>query len=125
MNRFFYTAVAFICGLVLVIAPIAFSIYWAWEYNIENQVARTSVIAQEVLRRNTEAAYQVQSIYQELVNLKTNSACDVENINLMKNLDLQSEQVQIVGYVEDDFFRCSSHGHHDIYRPTCISNTLW
>lgn len=115
MNRFFYTAVAFICGLILVIAPIAFSIYWAWEYNIENQVERTSSIAQEVLRRNTEGAYQVQSIYQELVNLKTNSACDFENIDLMKRLDLQSEQVQIVGYVEDNIFRCSSHGHHDIY----------
>ena len=39
----------------------------------------------------------------------------VENIDLMKRLDLQSEQVQIVGYVEDNIFRCSSHGHHDIY----------
>lgn len=105
---------AVIGGLLSIATPIVFSVYWAWTYNLNNQVEFTDSIAKEVLRSSEKGMSQMDSIYTALANTGASDPCSPENIRLMGKINLKAEQVQAVGYVKDNVFLCSAYGHHNV-----------
>lgn len=104
-------------GLLSITVPIGLSLYWAWKYTLDVQAEHTASIANEVLRRSSNGINQVvQFIYPALAKAEASASapCSSETIELMKKLDLQSDQVQTVAYVKDDTLLCSAYGLHNI-----------
>ncbi len=102
-------------GLLSFTVPIGLSLYWAWQQNLDDQEKKAAAIAHEVLRRSNDAIDQVvQSIYPALFNAQTAEPCSSETIAAMRRLDLASDQVQTVAYVQDNTLLCSAYGHHNI-----------
>ena len=106
--------IAVVGGLLSIAAPIALSVYLAWKHNLSNQIEFTASIAQEVLRKSADSVDQMADIFAALGRAGAAAPCSPENITLMGRLNLQSEQIQLVGYVKDNTFLCSAYGHHDI-----------
>lgn len=104
-----------VAGALLSIAvPVALSVYLAWNHNLDNQIKFTASIANEVLRRSAESVIQMESIFSTLTSAKASDPCSVDNIALMGEINMKSEQVQAVGYARENTFLCSAYGHHHI-----------
>lgn len=114
MNKRAAVVIAIAVGLIAVSAPIALSVYWAWRQSLDQQLSFVGSIADDVLRRSEESTAQTLAIFRTLKEAGTkNDPCSDANIRLMGKLDLGSEQVQAVGYVQNDRLLCSSYGHHN------------
>ena len=95
-------------------APVSFSVYLAWQQGYDATMAHVAAIAESVLRRTDATTDQVFAIYDEFAATMASPPCSEENLQLMQKLDLGSEYVQAVGYIENDTLLCSSHGRHAI-----------
>lgn len=123
MNKKAAIWIAVVGGMLSIAAPIVFSIYLAWKHNLNNQINFTASIAQEVLRKSEEGIGQMDIIYQALAKAEVLEPCSNEGIRLMGKLNLLAEQVQTVGYVENNALVCSAYGLHHIPlgQPTFIT----
>lgn len=125
MNKKAAICMAVVGGLLAIAAPIVLSMYWAWKYNLGIQVEFTDSIAQEVLRKSGEGVSQMDAIATALVDARDPDPCSPENIRLMGTLNLKSDQVQVVGYVEDNTMLCSAYGrHHMALGPPTFTTPL-
>ncbi|MET1117210.1 MAG: EAL domain-containing protein [Comamonas sp.] len=106
--------IAVVGGLLSITAPIVLSMYLAWKHNQDNQIEFIASVAQEVLRKSADSVAQMSSIYAALARAGAADPCLPENITLMGELSLRSEEIQTVGYVKDNTLLCSAYGHHDI-----------
>ena len=113
MNRRLAISIGLVFGLLAIAAPIVLSVYMAWRQSYEDQRAAVGAIAADVLRRSEESTDQTLAIVRALKQSAAKDPCSPENIRLMGKLDLGSDQVQAVGYVQDDHLLCSSYGRHD------------
>ena len=107
-------AMAIVVGLLAICAPVSFSVYLAWQQGYDAAMAHVAAIAESVLRRTDATTDQVFAIYDEFAATMASPPCSEENLQLMQKLDLGSEYVQAVGYIENDTLLCSSHGRHAI-----------
>ncbi|MGO8864868.1 MAG: EAL domain-containing protein [Alphaproteobacteria bacterium] len=113
MSKRAAVALAIAIGLIAICTPIAISIYWAWRESFDEQIAHVDSIAKDVLRRSDESTDQTFVIFSALEAAHASDPCSDENIRLMGKLNLESEQVQAVGYIKNNTLLCSSYGHHD------------
>lgn len=130
MNKKVATWIAIMGAVLAIVAPIVFSMYGAWKLNLNNQVEFTDSIAREVLRKSGEAVMQMDAIYAELASVADPDPCSPSNIVLMGQLNLKSDQIQVVGYVQDNVWLCSAYGHHliDLGEPdftTPLGTKVW
>lgn len=114
MNKKAAIWMAVVGGVLAIAVPIVFSMYWAWKHNLGIQIEFTDSIAQEVLRKSGEGVNQMDAIHTALLKAGDPKPCSAENIRLMGTLNLQSDQVQVVGYVQDNTLLCSAYGQHHI-----------
>lgn len=114
MNKKAAIWIAVVGGILAITAPIVFSIYWAYKHNLSNQIEFTDSVASEVLRRSSEGVDQMDAIYTALLNAAEPDPCSPESIRLMGQLNLKSDQIQVVGYMKDNVFLCSAYGHHPV-----------
>jgi sensor c-di-GMP phosphodiesterase-like protein len=123
LNKKVAVSIAIVIGLVAIAVPIALSLYLAWKRSFDEQMATIATLAEDVLRRSDESTDQTFVIFKALAAAHAADPCSAENIRLMGELDLGSEQIQAVGYVRDDRLLCSSYGHHDtpIGPPTFVT----
>jgi sensor c-di-GMP phosphodiesterase-like protein len=105
-------AAAVLIGLIAIAVPIAASVYLAWKQSFDAQMAGVVSLAQDVLRRADDSTDQTFVIFRKLEAAGAADPCSDANIRLMGALDLASEQVQAVGYVQNDTLVCSSYGRH-------------
>ena len=113
MNRRLAISVGVTVGLIAIAVPIALSVYLSWRQSFDNQRATVISIANDVLRRSEASTKQSLAIFRTLKEAHAQEPCSPDKIRLMAKLDLGSDQVQAVGYVQNDHLRCSSYGKHD------------
>ena len=107
--------IAVSADLLAVALLIVFSIYWAWKLNLGNQIDFTASVAKEVLRKSSEGIEQMERITATLARAGMSDPCSLESLRLMGTLKLQSDQIQAVGYVQDNVLQCTAFGRHNIY----------
>lgn len=117
-------------GLLAIAVPLLLSIYWAWKHNLDKQIEFTDSIASEVLRKSSEWVRQMDAIHTALASAGAAKPCSAENIRLMGSLNLRSDQIQAVGYVQNNVLRCSAYGqHHQALGPanfiTPLGTQVW
>ncbi len=113
MNKHAAVVFASLAGLVAITLPIATSVYLSWKQSFEEHMAGVVTLAQDVLRRSDQSTDQTFEIFRTLEAARASNPCSDENIRLMAKLDLASEQIQAIGYVENDRLLCSSYGRHN------------
>lgn len=103
----------FIAVAILAIsAPIGISLYLAWRQSLDEQTARVTQLAQDVLRRADESVAQMTEAITRLETVGAADPCSDANVALMSQIAVASEQVQGIGYVVDQRLLCSSFGRY-------------
>jgi sensor c-di-GMP phosphodiesterase-like protein len=109
--------IAVVAGVVAIGAPIALSLWWAEQRNLEEQVARVDRAASVVLARMDQMADETFEMFRVMKAGKAIDPCSEQNIRLMRRVAMEKDQLRAVGYVKNDYMVCSSFGRHDTGRP--------
>lgn len=110
MNKKNAIVIAVIIGIIAITAPILISLYLARQQSFNEQSNKVISIADEVLRRSEKIGEQADAAIKELEDAGATDPCSDENIRLMRALDMKSDQLQTLGYIEDDRVMCSAYG---------------
>jgi sensor c-di-GMP phosphodiesterase-like protein len=112
VNKTVALAVALIAGLFAIVAPILFAIDFAKHQSLNAEMDRAVSYARDVLRRSDRISDQIRSGIGRLIAARADDPCADANIDLMRQITLESPSVQVIGFVVDDGFVCSSLGRH-------------
>ena len=107
-------AIALVVGLVAIVAPILVALYLAGSQSLEEETTRAANLASDVLRRSDETSNQIAAAFEKLEAGHPVDPCSLTNIELMREIDLGSTNLQAVGYVVNDRLLCSSLGSHGV-----------
>lgn len=124
MKSFRIEPVALTVGVLAFIAPLLLSLLLAWNQSLANEKAEGVRYASEVIRRGEETAQQFDRAVQ-LLNHDHVAPCSPQEINLMREIDVGSSYIQMVGRVSDETLECTSLGTKApiaLGRPTVISS---
>jgi sensor c-di-GMP phosphodiesterase-like protein len=109
MSKRLAVSLGVIVTLFAIGVPIGISIYLAWRQAFNDQIVHVGAIADDVLRRSDESVDQTLAIFRTLKQAGAEDPCSPENIRLMSRLDLGSDQVQALAYVQNDQIICTSY----------------
>lgn len=102
--------------LVLAVVLVALSVLAAWQLSrqLALQVESAHVLgyARDVLRRNEQTSEQVTGGIKLLLKEAVPDPCSASGIDLMKQIDLASSNLQAIGRVVGNRLVCSSLGRH-------------
>ncbi len=112
MTRGLTTAYVLFLGLLAVTLPVCVALYLAHQGTIDEESERSLAITAEVLRRASATADQALEAHRRLGALGTNDPCSEANLSLLREMDLSSSYLQVMGHVADGRLMCSSLGHH-------------
>lgn len=98
--------------LLVAVAPAWLAIHITERQVQQSEAARAMDFANEVLHRSEVTADQINSAVTRLVanNRAGHAPCSESSLSLMDKIDLESSQLQAVGYVSGEKLRCSSMG---------------
>ncbi len=94
-------------GALAFLAPILLSLQLAWNQSLANEKAEGLRYSSEVVRRGEETAGQFSRAI-ELLNHDHLAPCSPQEIDLMRQLDVGSSYVQMVGRVSGTVLECTS-----------------
>jgi sensor c-di-GMP phosphodiesterase-like protein len=109
MQRTSGVTIAFAIAAVAIVAPILISIRLAWDQSLSGEKSRGLGYSRDVLRRSEETAAQFTQAIDKL-NHDHLLACSSDEIDLMRQIDLESTYIQAVGRVAGDSLICTSLG---------------
>lgn len=101
--------VPLIVGTLAFVAPLLLSIQLAWNQSIVNEKAEGLRYATEVIRRGEEAGRQFYRAAQ-LLNQDHFGHCSPQEIDLMRQIDVGSSYIQMVGRISGETLECTSMG---------------
>jgi sensor c-di-GMP phosphodiesterase-like protein len=101
--------VPLIVGAVAFVAPLLLSLQLAWNQSISNEKAEGLRYASEVVRRGEETGAQFYRAAQ-LLNQDHFAPCSPQEIDLMRQVDVGSSYVQMVGRISGETLECTSLG---------------
>ncbi|HUO43811.1 MAG TPA: EAL domain-containing protein [Burkholderiales bacterium] len=110
MSKRIAVALTLIVALLAIAAPILFALYLANKQARKTEINHALYYAQDVLRRSDSTADQIRDGIRKLRVSHSADPCSVENVNIMRQIDLSSIYIQAVGYISDDRMVCSSLG---------------
>ncbi|HVZ84008.1 MAG TPA: EAL domain-containing protein [Terracidiphilus sp.] len=105
--------------------PIAISLRLAWKQGIEDQKREGMRYASEVLRRCNETSFQFERAIR-LLNNDHFAHCSPQEIDLMRQIDVGSSYIQMVGRISGNTLECTSLGTTkpmDMGKPTLMTVT--
>jgi len=114
---------ALIC-VVAVAAPILVSLRIAWNEGFADERREGTGYATEIVRRAEETGNQFGSAIHQL-NTDHLSPCSPAELNLMRQVDLGSTYIQMVGRISGDELKCTSLGTSApiaVGRPTLMTS---
>ena len=100
---------ALMVGAALV--PVLLSLVLARHLALGDQAGRASFYADDVLRRSEDTAAQAASAFARLGELPPDGGCSQVARDLLREIDVDSSYLQMVGFVEGDTLVCSSYGN--------------
>lgn len=115
--------IAIVVALVALIAPIWISVQLAWNESVTNEKDQGLAYAREALRRSEETASQFYVAIQRL-NRDGVPACSPQEIELMRQIDIGSSYIQMVGRISGNALVCTSLGTTipiNVGEPTLIT----
>jgi c-di-GMP phosphodiesterase len=102
-------AIASVVGVVAIAAPILVSVRLAWNESLTGEKTRALSYASDVLRRSEETGVQMGRALNSLGNDHF-PPCSPDEIDLMRQIDIDSSNIQAVGRIAGDSIICSSLG---------------
>lgn len=96
-------------GLLAFFAPILVSLQLAWMQSVANEKAVGHRYASAMVRRGEETADQFARAIQ-LLNKDHLARCSPQEIDLMRQIDVGSSYIQMVGRISGDTLDCTSLG---------------
>lgn len=109
MRSFRGEPVPLIVGAVAFIAPLLLSLQLAWNQSIANEKEEGLHYASEVVRRGEETGRQFYRA-EQLLNQDHFGRCSPEEIDLMRQIDVGSTYIQMVGRMSGGTVECTSLG---------------
>ena len=103
---------AFLIGILAVVAPVLGALYVAQRDALTAEYARVDGYARDVMARSDATAEQADEGITRLLALGA-PACADQELVLMREIDLGSSYIQTIGRVRDDAVICSSLGIHE------------
>jgi len=101
--------IAVVVGTFAFLAPILVSLLLAWEQGINDEKEQGVRYAAEVVRRGEETARQFGRTI-ALLNKDHFAPCSPQEVDLMRQIDVGSSYLQMVGRISGDTLECSSLG---------------
>ncbi|MGC2636698.1 MAG: EAL domain-containing protein [Acidobacteriaceae bacterium] len=101
--------VPLIVGALAFVVPLLLSLQLAWNQSIANEKAEGLRYASEVVRRGEETGAQFYRAAQVL-NQDHFRPCSPQEIDLMRQIDVGSSYVQMVGRISGETLECTSLG---------------
>jgi sensor c-di-GMP phosphodiesterase-like protein len=96
-------------GIMLAIAlPVALAVFLARHEGIHQERQRAMGYAREVLSRTDETYDELKSDFELLSASDAPVPCSIQNIELMRRLDLSSAMIQAIGVLDGNRLLCSS-----------------
>ncbi len=96
-------------GLAAFVAPILLSLQLAWRQSIADEKAENSLFASEVVRRSEKTADQFGRAIQ-ILNHDHFARCSPQELDLMRQVDVGSSYIQMVGRISGNTIECTSLG---------------
>jgi sensor c-di-GMP phosphodiesterase-like protein len=117
------TRITLAVAVLSIAIPVLSALVLAHKQSIDEGKQQAAMMADEVLRRAEALAIDGNAAHARLEAAADPDPCSPANLALMREIDLASTHLQIVGYVQDGFLRCSSHGVHD--PPLALGKPAW
>src|SRR6185312_7275541 len=111
-------------GLIAFLTPILISLRLAWVFSVSSEKSEGIRYATEVLRRGEETAAQFRTAI-DLLNSDRFEPCSPQEIDLMRQIDMGSSNIQMVGRISGNTLQCTSLGTTtpiDIGPPTIVTD---
>jgi sensor c-di-GMP phosphodiesterase-like protein len=105
-------AVAIVIGLVAIGGPIFIALNLAREQSYNEQMAQVEHLAYEVRRHSAASSDQAYDAFRALEAAHAVAPSSDANVQLMKQMKLQGDNLEVVGYVAGDRLLCSSLAQH-------------
>ena len=115
--------IAILGGALALLAPILVSLELAWKQGINDEKAQGVRYAQEVVRRGEETARE-SALASQLLKTDHLAPCSPQELNLMRQIELGSKYLKMVGRISGDTLTCGSLGTTEpIYTgPSTLTN---
>ncbi len=113
MRKKFTVKVVLAVAIIGLAMPILAALYLAHRQSMDSEVELANSMSREVLRRADEAGKQSIQAWERLQVLPQPLVCSDASITLMRDVDMASSYLQIVGIVVDGRMTCSSLGQHE------------
>jgi sensor c-di-GMP phosphodiesterase-like protein len=124
LNKALIVAVAIMVGVVAVGSPILISLYLAREQSFNEEMAQVTHLAYEIRRHSDTSSDQAYAAFRTLEGAHASDPCSDANVQLMKQLKLQSDNLEAVGYIAGDRLLCSSLDQHGTAIPVGAADYL-
>ncbi len=109
MQRATGVVIASVVGAVAIAAPILISVRLAWEQSLTGENNRALSYARDVLHRMDETSDQFARA-RDVLNHDHLAPCSPDEIEVMRQIDLDSSYIQAVGRISGDTLLCTSLG---------------
>src|SRR5690348_8507303 len=101
-------------GAVAVLIPLVAASWLAGQRSLEQEEARATAIAEQLLHRADRITEQLSRVLTELNDAPVGDSCSERNINAMRALVIRSNLLIDVGHVSGDTFECSAFGRDPV-----------
>ncbi|HET9031602.1 MAG TPA: EAL domain-containing protein [Dokdonella sp.] len=113
MRRMFTAKVVLAIAIIGFILPITIALYIAHRQSMESEIELASAMSSEALRRADESGRQSIAAWERIQSATKALDCSNAGIALMRDVDMDSSYLQIVGLVVNGRLACSSLGRHE------------
>ncbi len=113
MRRKYTVRVVLAVAVFGIAFPVLAALYLAHRQSMDSEIEMANSMTREVLRRSDQAGVQAGNALQRIQSSAQPLDCSDSGLALMRDIDLESSYLQVVGLVVDGRMICSSLGLHD------------
>lgn len=99
-------------AIIGIAMPVLAALYLAHRQSMDSETELANSMVTEVLRRSDEMGRQCFQALQRIDESAQTLDCSDRNLELLRNVDMESTYLQTVGLVVDGRLMCSSFGRH-------------
>lgn len=112
MRRKYTVRVVLGVAIVGIAMPVLAAMYLAHRQSMDSEIELANSMTTEVLRRVDDAGRQGTRGLRRIAESGQTLDCSDQNLDLLRNVDMESTYLQTVGLVVDGRLMCSSFGRH-------------
>lgn len=105
---------ALIIGIICITIPVVFSLYFSAKQSLKATYNTLTSYAQDVVFRGDKTADQISNAIKKLRASSNNEPCSANNMDMMRTIDLNSSNIQAIGYISNNILLCSSLSTFDL-----------